>query len=65
MNDLQKLDLINGVISSWQSNNITVNGDANFFLDGLNAFYTGQGSNATQSTSVAQAISLINVSGGN
>lgn len=60
MTSTQKNYLINGVIQTMKEKGYKVDVDASWFIEGLNSFY---GSSATDNTSVAEAVSLIGISG--
>jgi hypothetical protein len=61
MTSSEKYGLVSGVITAWKNNNSTVTEGPSWFIEALDAFY---GSEATDSTNVAEAMSLCGVSGG-
>jgi hypothetical protein len=59
MNQSQKRDIVGGVLMDWKKE-FQVNADEQYFISALDAFY---GDKATNSTNLAQAMSLIGTSG--
>ncbi|WP_342436343.1 zinc ribbon domain-containing protein [Paenibacillus sp. FSL L8-0436] len=60
MYNAQKKDIVEGVILDWKSNNFDVSVSSTYFISALNAFY---GDVSTNSTNLAEAMSMIGLSG--
>ena len=60
MTESQKEDIVGGVILTWTKNGNMVDVDASWFIDALNSFY---GTEATDSTNLAQAMAMLGTAG--